>query len=153
MRRNARSRQFESQRGQAMIDDEGCSKLNSKRVGKGRPPHSSRWKKGQSGNPKGRPKGSKNLATLYSELLDGKVTIREGGAVFKVTRREALVRVQIQKGVKGDITAIQQIFAQDKRVQRARRSLPTITSDMSVHESARIYAQLMQGEEDDDEDP
>ena len=38
-------------------------------VGYGRPPEATRFKPGQSGNPKGRPKGSKNLRTLFAEEL------------------------------------------------------------------------------------
>jgi hypothetical protein len=38
-------------------------------VGKGRPPLSTRWKPGQSGNPKGRLKGVKNMATLFQRSL------------------------------------------------------------------------------------
>ena len=123
--------------------DEGSPTHNGERVGKGRPPRSSRWKPGQSGNPKGRPKGSKNLMTLFGELFDMKVTIRERGAVRKVTGREALVRVLYQKAINGDLKAIEQLLAQEPRVQRARRDLKVITSAMTPQESAAIYAQIM----------
>jgi Family of unknown function (DUF5681) len=42
---------------------------NDYKVGKGRPPLSTRWKPGQSGNPKGRPKGAKNMMTCFREAL------------------------------------------------------------------------------------
>lgn len=62
-------------------------------VGYGKPPVNGRWKKGQSGNSKGRKKGSKNeknvLRDLMEERLPGGLTTRE--ALFKLLRHDALV--------------------------------------------------------------
>jgi Family of unknown function (DUF5681) len=44
-------------------------------VGYGKPPRHTRFKKGQSGNPRGRPNGSKNLSTLLSETLSEPVIV------------------------------------------------------------------------------
>jgi hypothetical protein len=74
-------------------------------VGKGRPPVSTRWKPGQSGNPKGRPKGAKNFATLWSEGLKRKVRIRENGKLRKITRAEGIVTQVLNQALKGDIKA------------------------------------------------
>ena len=59
-------------------------------VGKGRPPLSTRWKPGQSGNPKGRPKGAKNMMAHLHEALSRRIDIREGGKIRKVSVREAI---------------------------------------------------------------
>lgn len=59
-------------------------------VGYGRPPQSTRFKKGRSGNPMGRPKGSRNVQKLFTKLLFRKVPIRENGVVRKVPFLEAL---------------------------------------------------------------
>jgi hypothetical protein len=48
-------------------------------VGHGKPPRHTRFKKGQSGNPRGRPKGSKNLPTLLTEALNEPVVVAENG--------------------------------------------------------------------------
>jgi hypothetical protein len=48
-------------------------------VGFCRPPESTRFKKGVSGNPKGRPKGSLNVATVFMKTLREKVVINEHG--------------------------------------------------------------------------
>ena len=48
-------------------------------VGYGRPPRPTRFQPSRSGNPKGRPKGSKNFSTLFSEELAQPVTLTENG--------------------------------------------------------------------------
>ena len=48
-------------------------------VGYGRPPLHTRFKPGQSGNPKGRPKGAKNEDTILREIMNRPIDIREGG--------------------------------------------------------------------------
>ena len=47
-------------------------------IGHGRPPVHSRFKPGQSGNPKGRPKGTRNVRTVVEQALTKRITIREG---------------------------------------------------------------------------
>lgn len=71
-------------------------------VGFGRPPQHSRFKNGQSGNPKGRPKGSKNLQTLLREELDQKVQVTENGRPKLMSKRRIAVRQQVDKAVKGE---------------------------------------------------
>ncbi len=48
-------------------------------VGWGKPPRDTRFKKGQSGNPKGRPKGSKNFATVLAKILKTRVPANVNG--------------------------------------------------------------------------
>src|SRR5215467_9592565 len=58
-------------------------------VGKGRPPLHTRFQKGRSGNPRGRPRGAKNFTTLLFERLDRRIERRaEDGARIKVSKRE-----------------------------------------------------------------
>jgi Family of unknown function (DUF5681) len=61
-----------------------------------------RFKPGQSGNPKGRAKGSKNLKTLFHRILNEQVSLREGDRVRKVSKAEAVLRGLIIGAMKGD---------------------------------------------------
>ena len=72
-------------------------------VGYRRPPQSYQFKAGQSGNPKGRPKGAKGEATILRELLNRKITVREGGKSRKVTVLEAILTRIAEDSLKGNV--------------------------------------------------
>jgi hypothetical protein len=80
-------------------------------VGYGNPPIETRWKPGQSGNPAGRRKGSKDIRAAISAILTDKITLREGDKVRSVTRLEAVMLKQMQKALNGDSRAIQAVYA------------------------------------------
>jgi hypothetical protein len=65
-------------------------------VGYRKPPRHTRFKKGQSGNPKGRPAGAKNLSTLLNEALNECVIVTENGGHRKITKREAIIKQLVQ---------------------------------------------------------
>jgi hypothetical protein len=72
------------------------------KVGYGIPPKDHQFTPGRSGNPKGRPKGSKNTATLLREILDQKVEVRSGNKVRKISVREAILTRFAESALKGD---------------------------------------------------
>jgi hypothetical protein len=69
--------------------------------GYGRPPAATRFRTGQSGNPRGRPRGSKKVAP-YEAVLGQMVTIRENGVERRVTAAEAFLLHITKRGLEGD---------------------------------------------------
>ncbi len=72
-------------------------------VGYGKPPKTNQFPKGQSGNPEGRPKHTRNLKTDLLEELNEEIPIRDGTRIKHVTKQRALVRTLMVKALKGDI--------------------------------------------------
>ena len=60
------------------------------------------FKKGQSGNPKGRPKGDKNYLALANRELSQKFSIMENGRRKTLSKKEVFVKTTINKGIAGD---------------------------------------------------
>ena len=82
------------------------SDKQSYEVGYGKPPGATKFKTGQSGNPKGRPKGVRNVLTAFREALSDKVTITENGRRRKVSKLEATAKQLANKAASGDARAI-----------------------------------------------
>jgi hypothetical protein len=81
-------------------------------VGFGKPPPHTRFRKGQSGNPKGRPKGAKSFATEVQEELDARVPITENGKSLKITKRKAVAKQLVNKSAAGDFKAMPTLLDQ-----------------------------------------
>jgi hypothetical protein len=75
-------------------------------IGYGKPPKQHRFKKGQSGNPKGRPKRSKNIGSIISEIADETVEANLKGKRRKISLREAIIRRLMADAMKGDLRAL-----------------------------------------------
>ncbi len=71
-------------------------------VGRGHPPRHTRFAKGSSGNPKGRPKGSKNLSTIIMEAARDKVSANIGGKQRKISKLQATAMQLATKAAGGD---------------------------------------------------
>jgi hypothetical protein len=71
-------------------------------VGYCRPPVHTRFKPGQSGNPSGRVKGSKNLKTLFHQILNEQIPLIDGNQSKKITKAEAIMRKLVIGALKGD---------------------------------------------------
>jgi uncharacterized protein DUF5681 len=97
-------------------------------VGFGKPPKSRQFRKGSSGNPKGRPKGRRNLATVLERILQEKVVINENGVRRTVTKLEAAVKQLVNRAASGDLGAMRQLSAlagstQIEQIDRPTRQL------------------------------
>ena len=74
-------------------------------VGYGKPPRHTRFQLGHSGNPRGRPKGTKNLKTDLLEELGEKIVVREGEQSRRVSKQRAVVKALVNRTLTGDARA------------------------------------------------
>jgi hypothetical protein len=72
------------------------------RVGYGRPPKQHRFKKGQSGNPKGGRRAQKSFITLVADVLDEKVPVLVAGKRTMVSTIEVVAKQLANKAAAGD---------------------------------------------------
>ena len=106
-------------------------------VGYGSPPQNTRFQKGLSGNPRGRPKGSLNVATVFIKTLREKVVINEHGQRRTVTKLEAALKQLVNKAASGDIRALRQLLdlardAESKQNLAATQDPVLVELDMDV---------------------
>src|SRR5215471_14569739 len=74
---------------------------NEYEVGHGRPPKHTRFKLGTSGNPKGRPRSRKNLATVFDAASNERVSVTENGKRKTITILEAIMKQVTRKAAAG----------------------------------------------------
>ncbi len=83
-------------------DSSAASGGGSAGVGYGRPPVHTRFKPGQSGNPKGRRKGQRNIHTIVVEALSQRISIREGDRIRSLTKLDGVILTMVNAALKGD---------------------------------------------------
>ena len=113
-------------------------------VGYGNPPLHTRFQKGRSGNPKGRPRGRKNLSTLLSAALNGLVVVTQNGRHKKITKREAIVTQLVNKSASADLKATQIVLAMLRDIEsRAEDPAdPAVFTEADQQIIRRIQARL-----------
>jgi hypothetical protein len=116
------------------------------KTGYGRPPEHSRFQKGRSGNPKGRPKNSRSLKTHLLRILDEVVEVAEQGRKKKMTKREVIARQTVQQAMKGNLKSLAVITAFDP----IEDELPNQDQPLTEHEEAMLARYL--GIENDKEE-
>ena len=99
-------------------------------VGYGKPPKSGQFKKGKSGNSKGRPKGGRGLKTDLKAELNERITINENGRRLSLTKQQLMVKQLATQALKGDIRAItklvdvtQQVLGVEDEQAKSAKSL------------------------------
>ncbi len=89
-------------------------------VGYGRPPTATRFRKGQSGNPRGRPP-NRHKEAPYEAVLGQMVTIREDGRERRVTAAEAFLLRLTKRGLEGDGPAARDTMRVIEHASRRKR--------------------------------
>ncbi len=84
--------------------------LKDDAIGYGKPPREAQFQKGQSGNPRGRRKGSRNLSSIVKKTVNDTVPVTENGRRRVITKLEAAVKQLVNKAAFGDPKATQSLL-------------------------------------------
>jgi hypothetical protein len=93
-----------------------------------KPPEAHQFKPGKSGNPRGRPKGTRNLKTDLTRLLKRRISVREDGETRHISRQEAILLSLYSKAISGDVRATMSILTMLMKLE------PTMTSEPAQDE-------------------
>jgi Family of unknown function (DUF5681) len=107
-------------------------------IGFGRPPTETRFRPGRSGNPKGRPKGTRNIASMAREALERKISVTAGAHRRIMTVREAAYRRLAEKAISGDIKALVCLLSLEGETHQAE------SNQASPHASAERDLEIIQ---------
>jgi hypothetical protein len=134
-------------------DDDG-------RVGYKRPPARTRFKPGQSGNPKGRPKHARNLKTEFLEELAEVIHVREGGREKKISKQRAFVKALIAAAIKGDMRATSALvsfctraFGNEPENDQSPSPVPDDLEILNEFVGREVRRRAIQGDADGDSQP
>ena len=105
-------------------------------VGYGRPPLHTRFKPGQSGNPKGRPKGLHNVKTDIQEVLRAPITVSLGGKTRRISTQRATLLKLTKRALDGEVRALALLLS---LAQAYNNEDPAIFADVSDDDS-RVLA-------------
>jgi Family of unknown function (DUF5681) len=110
-------------------------------VGYKRPPKETRFKKGNNANPRGRPRGSKNLATLFEEALNTPVETVEGGRRRRRTKRDVVIAHLVDQSANADLRATKLLLDMLHKLERTPASAGAETAssnpEFDIHELLR----------------
>jgi hypothetical protein len=122
-------------------------------VGYRKPPKSGQFPQGKSGNPKGRPKGSKNLASVVLRESRQTVVVKGPRGSRKVTKLEASVMQLGNKSAQGDLPSQREFLGLVQRSEESANSnaapLTLREMDQQVMENIRRRLQGFQSKSDE----
>ena len=115
---------------------------NAVAVGYGKPPSNTRFQKGRSGNPKGRPKGTLNMATVLEKALRERVVVNVNGQRKTITKMQAAVMQLVNQGASGDLRALRQLMALVASAEQRFTDAPDDRPSLS-EEDQKVMAQML----------
>lgn len=96
-------------------------------VGKGKPPVEYQFRPGQSGNPSGRPKGTRSFSTILRQSLNELTTVRQNGQQRQLTNLQAIIEKLVEDALNGDARARDMLL---KYASEVRVAVPSQISDL-----------------------
>jgi hypothetical protein len=83
----------------------------NERVGYRQPPLRTRFRPGQSGNPRGRPKGARSLSSVVAAALNERVAVNENGRRRRITKFQTAITQLVNRAASGEGRATQLLLA------------------------------------------
>lgn len=121
-------------------------------VGYKKTPVATRFKPGQCGNPKGRPKVAKNLTTVLESEINALITYTENGERKKITKMGASIRQAVNKAAAGDLRALLIILNEIRQREGKMKSFRTtagpstdqeLMPPLTIENAASIYREAL----------
>jgi Family of unknown function (DUF5681) len=109
-------------------------------VGFGKPPGSTQFRKGVSGNPKGRPRGSKSLSSILAEMGCERVKVTINGRVRYVSKLETVIMQLSNQAANGDLKAIRELLVAHRIFAESE---PPTEGPESLHERDKLVIKNM----------
>jgi uncharacterized protein (UPF0216 family) len=113
------------------------------KVGYKKPPLHTRFQKGQSGNPRGRPKGSKNFSTLLADALNEPVIVTEDGRRRRISKRELGVRQLANKFAMAEAQATKMLLGLMLERERLAAAAPPAERPSIGAADEKVIANLL----------
>ncbi len=126
-------------------------------VGYGKPPKHTQFTKSQSGNPKGRPKGSNNFGTDVKRALKAPVRLTKDGAPRTVSTQEAALLRLREKALKGDaraldrLLALAQVYNDEQLVRDASQQITAEDAEILEAYNERLFRRVGKSQPDDND--
>jgi hypothetical protein len=79
-------------------------------AGYGKPPKATRFRKGRSGNPKGREKGDENLLSVFKRMATKRIKVKEGDKWRTITMADAIILQNYKAALQRDQIAMSNII-------------------------------------------
>jgi len=110
-------------------------------VGFGRPPKATRFKPGKSGNPRGRPKGSRPVGAVLQEVLRQRIPVTENGRTRRLPALEVMLRRLANEAMRSEPSAVKLMLSLVDRYAEAPEA--TLSVDEVLAEDQAIIARYL----------